>query len=390
MFGYYIEVSKSNLDLVPKEYERKQTTVNAERYFIQELKEREEIILNADEEIKDIEYQIYKEVFNEILKRVVSIQSAAVFIAELDCITTFAHVSEKYGYNRPEIVTNGDLKIVDGRHPVVERVLGNQRFVPNDTYINTTTDQLHVITGPNMSGKSVYIRQVALITLMAHIGCFVPAKEAKISMIDRLFVRSGASDIITEGLSTFMVEMVEAAYILNHATKNSLIVMDEIGRGTSTYDGISIASAIAEYLVSSFGEEGPKTLFATHYHELQNLEDKFKNIKNYQVLVKHENGKPVFLHKVVSGGASHSFGVSVAKMAGVPDQVVTRANNILSSFENGDMPDVPLDNVPSSEGSASKEVAQIIKTLEETDINKTTPIDALNLIMKLKEQTIDL
>ena len=389
VFGFYIEVSKANADAVPDNYVRKQTLVNAERYITPELKEQEEIVLAASESINELEHKLFLEIVDEVLKSVEVIQTAAKAAAQLDCLLTFAHLAEKNNYSKPEIVENGELRIEDGRHPVVEHLVANSQFVPNDTYLNTTDEQLHIITGPNMAGKSVYIRQVALIVLMAHLGCFVPAKKAEVSLVDRIFVRSGASDVITEGLSTFMVEMIEAAYILNHATKNSLIVMDEIGRGTSTYDGISIASSIAEFLVTNFKDGGPKTLFSTHYHELQELENKFEGIKNYQVRVKHENEEPVFLHKVSSGGASHSFGVSVAKMAGIPKLVVSKAKDLLEGFEkntvspNGNsMTDQEMAaQVPP--GVEEKEHAEFAKRIKELDIDKLSPIDALNTLNEI-------
>lgn len=335
VFGYFIEITKSNLASVPENYIRKQTMVNAERYITPELKEKEELVLTADEKINDLEYNLFVEVVNEVLKKVEQIQQTSDAISELDCLVSFAEISEKNNYCLPKLNSKGILEIIEGRHPVVEQLTEHNSFVPNDTFLDSADNQLLIITGPNMAGKSVYIRQVALIVLMAHIGCFVPAKSAKISIVDRIFVRSGASDVITEGLSTFMVEMIEAAYILNHATKDSLIIMDEIGRGTSTYDGISIASAITEYLVSHYKDGGPKTLFATHYHELQLLAENHSAIKNVQMAVKHENGEPVFLHKVIPGGASHSFGLAVAKMAGVPDKVLKNAKSILDKLEAG-------------------------------------------------------
>ncbi|MFC1722413.1 DNA mismatch repair protein MutS [Patescibacteria group bacterium] len=380
VFGYYIEVSKANLSSVPESYIRKQTLVNAERYITPQLKEQEEKVLAAEDVSTKLEHELFLEVTNEVLKSVEELQTLAKIVAYLDCLINFSDISEKNNYVLPEIVESGDIDITDGRHPVVEKLIENEQFVPNDTAMGVNTSQLHIITGPNMAGKSVYIRQVALIVLLAHIGCFVPAKKATVSIVDRIFVRSGASDVITKGLSTFMIEMVEAAYILNHATNRSLIVMDEIGRGTSTYDGISIASAIAEYLVTFYKEGGPKTLFATHYHELQNLEDQFASIVNFQVAVKHENGEPVFLHKVIPGGASHSYGVSVARMAGVPIEVVSRAEDLLREFEKDSIlkVDAPLKTVDLSEGLL------IYKKLEEVDVNKLTPLDALNLLQELQ------
>jgi DNA mismatch repair protein MutS len=278
VFGYYIEVSNSNLPSVPEEYYRKQTLVNAERFITEELKHYENLILNAEEEIGELEFKLFNEAVEEVLVYTKQLQKVAAAVASIDVVVGFASLSEEQNYNRPKIITKGNIKIAEGRHPVVEQLLEDSQFVPNDTLLNDTDHQLLLITGPNMAGKSVYMRQVALIVLLAHMGSFVPAKSAEISIVDRIFVRSGASDIIASGLSTFMVEMVETAHILNHATEKSLIIMDEIGRGTSTYDGISIAWAVAEYIVTS--NQKAKTLFATHYHELQKLEEKYpKKIK---------------------------------------------------------------------------------------------------------------
>ncbi len=382
VFGYYIEISNSNLEYVPENYIRKQTLVNAERYITPELKEQEELVLSASEELKNLEYDLFLEVVQEVLKCIDTVQNSAEATAILDCLVTFADTAERNNYVRPNMTTDGVIDIKNGRHPVIELLIENQQFVPNDVCLDNSENQLLLITGPNMAGKSVYIRQVAVLVLMAHIGSFIPATEASISLVDRIFVRSGASDVISKGLSTFMVEMIEAAYILNHATKDSLIVMDEIGRGTSTYDGISIASAIAEYLVTGYSSGGPKTLFATHYHELQNLESQLTGVKNFQVIVKHENGTPVFLHKVVTGGASHSFGVAVAKMAGVPDQIISRAKILLRSYENGDaeLPSIIYDN-------AAIENSPITEKLKEIDPQKITPIEALNILVDLKKLT---
>ncbi|MBP7928062.1 DNA mismatch repair protein MutS, partial [Patescibacteria group bacterium] len=334
VFGYYIEISNANLSLVPKDYLRKQTMVNAERFITKELKEKETIVLQAEETVQELEHSIFLNMVEGVLKNITLLQNMSNAIAQLDCLLSFAHLAAKKNYVRPDINTSGVVDIKDGRHPVVETLLDEIAFCPNDTYLDYKTQQLMLITGPNMAGKSVYIRQVALIVLLAHLGGFVPASFANISLMDRIFVRSGASDIITQGMSTFMVEMSEAAYILNHATKDSLIILDELGRGTSTYDGISLASAIAEHLVSNYGSFGPKTLFATHYHELQELEKKYKNIKNYQVLVNQTPSGPVFLHKVIVGGAPHSFGIEVARKAGIPASIIDKAVEILKVWES--------------------------------------------------------
>ncbi len=335
VFGFYIEVSRANSQNVPKHYDRKQTLVNAERYITPELKKHEEIILTAEEKINELEYGIFLELITYISKSTTPLQEAAQAIGELDCILSFAQSAEEENYCRPKIELTGGIIITNGRHPVVEKLLDNREFVPNDVHLDNKTNQLLVITGPNMAGKSVYMRQVALLVLMSQIGSFIPAESAQIEIVDKIFVRSGASDVITAGLSTFMVEMVETANILNNATSSSLIIMDEIGRGTSTYDGISIAWAVAEFLVSDT-KKSPKTLFATHYHELEDLESFFPNkVKNVQMAI-YENGEePIFLHKVIPGGAGYSYGISVAKLAGVPKQVTKRAQEILLQLEKG-------------------------------------------------------
>ena len=333
VFGFYIEVSKSNLKNIPKEYERKQTLVNAERFVIPELKVHEEIILSAEEILSEIEYKIFLALVEEIRANSQDLRDVAQIIAQIDCLLSFAQSAELENYCRPVLTNKNSIDIKNGRHPVVEALLQDHQFVPNDTVLNKT-QQLMILTGPNMAGKSVYIRQVALIVLLAHMGSFVPAESAEISLVDKIFVRSGASDVITSGLSTFMVEMVETANILNNATSKSLIVMDEIGRGTSTYDGISIAWSIAEYLVTNKLTIYPKTLFATHYHELERLEQEFQNkVKNFQMAVEDSEGEPIFLHKVLEGGAKHSYGIAVAKLAGLPKSITTRAEKILHELE---------------------------------------------------------
>jgi DNA mismatch repair protein MutS len=332
VFGYYIEISRSNLAHVPKDYIRKQTTVNAERFITLDLQRYEEIVLKGQEKINKLEFQLFKEVILFVLSHAKEIQKIAEAIAMVDCLISFAHTADSERYVKPTIITTGEIKIEDGRHPVVEQ-LPDTSFVPNNTLLNNDDSQLIIITGPNMAGKSVYMRQVALITLLAHIGSFVPAKRASISLVDRIFVRSGARDSIGRGLSTFMVEMVETAYILHHATQDSLIIMDEIGRGTATYDGISIAWAIAEYLVTHEAHSA-KTLFATHYHELQDLEKHHPDkIKNYHMAIEEHKNNPVFLYRLTRGGAHGSYAIAVAKLAGVPDKVTKRAIELLSQFD---------------------------------------------------------
>lgn len=371
VFGYYIEISRPNLHLVPEDYIRKQTLVNAERFITPELKEHEEMILSAEEKINKIEYELFQKVLERVLENSEAIQKAAYGIAVLDCLLSFVYLAEREAYCRPEIVDSGETKIKDGRHPVVEKLLLENQFVPNDVVLNHKNQQLLIITGPNMAGKSVFIRQVAVIVLMAHMGSYVPADKAKISLVDRIFVRSGASDFITSGLSTFMVEMIETANILNYATDKSLIILDEIGRGTSTYDGVSIAWSVAEYLVEN-PKISSKTLFATHYHELQELEEKFKKVKNYQMAVENNVDDPVFLYKVVPGGASHSYGVAVAKLAGVPGEVTEKALEVLQ-------------NLDGTSKKPSYEENKLIKKLQKLDLDNMSPLNALNKLAELQE-----
>jgi DNA mismatch repair protein MutS len=378
VFGFYIEVSKANVNLVPKNFVRKQTLVNAERFITDELKSHEEIILSSEIAIKEMEYEIYLKTLKEVLSYTKQIQKAAEAIAETDCVINFAELAIENHYVRPKILYSGEIKIKKGRHPVVEKLLEEKEFVPNDVCLDNITQQLLLITGPNMAGKSVYIRQVAIIILMAHIGSFVPAQTANISIVDKIFVRSGASDAITSGLSTFMVEMVETAYILNHATSKSLIIMDEIGRGTSTYDGISIAWAIAEYIVTKY-KVAPKTLFATHYHELQKLEEIYpKKISNYHMAIEEKNNEPIFLHTVMKGAASHSFGVAVARLAGVPEEVISNAYKMLHTLE------IREEYTPKKTQSKNNE--EIITEISSININNTTPMDALQFLEKIKNK----
>jgi len=381
VFGFYIEISKSNLHLIPPNYIRKQTLVNGERFVTSELKHHEEIILSAQERINTMEYDMFMSVLDTIITYTSAIQDGAEAIAILDCLLSFAVLAEKGNYIRPKLLMSGEIKIKKGRHPVVEQLLSEIQFVPNDVTLDNIHQQLLLITGPNMAGKSVFIRQTALIVLLNQLGSFVPAQSANLSIVDRIFVRSGASDVITSGLSTFMVEMVETAHILNHATKQSLIVMDEIGRGTSTYDGISIAWAVAQYLVSS-SNGSPKTLFATHYHELQALEEEYPTkIKNYHMAVEEVNGEPIFLHTILPGGASHSFGVAVAKLAGVPQPVIKKAMEILRTLEQRHIQvnttDIPIEVRTTSDVS----IGDLLRSLT---IHEMTPLQALNMLAQLK------
>lgn len=381
VFGFYIEVSRATAHLVPENYIRKQTLVNGERYITPELKTEEEKIFSAEEELKTLEYRLFTETLQKVLSFTEEIQSASQSIAALDCLINFAQLAETNHYIRPRLLYSGEIRIKGGRHPVVEKLFPEHRFVPNDVILNNINQSLLVITGPNMAGKSVFLRQVALIVLMAQMGSFVPAKSAHISLVDKIFVRSGASDAVASGLSTFMVEMVETAYILHHATKDSLIIMDEIGRGTSTYDGISIAWAVAEYLVTKI-KPSPKTLFATHYHELQDLEKLFpKRIKNYHMSVADQSGEPVFLYTLLQGGASHSFGVAVAKLAGIPSEVIAKANVMLHQLENRDIEKEGNGEVKKMANGLEKELARI-------DVNKMTPIEALNKLSELQKKVL--
>ncbi len=395
VFGFYIEVSKSNSNLVPKHYMRKQTLVNGERFITHDLKKHEEIILSAQEKVNDLEYKLFMQTLDLVLNYTSQIQSACVGIATLDILINFANISQKYNYVRPKILYSGEIKIEKGRHPVVERLLPmDQQFVPNDVTLDNISQTLLVITGPNMAGKSVFIRQVAIILLMNQIGCFVPVKQAKLSLVDKIFVRSGAADNITSGLSTFMVEMVETANILNNATSNSLIIMDEIGRGTSTYDGISIASSVAKFLATCL-KPAPKTLFATHYHELQELENEHSNIKNFHMSVSEHNDQPVFFHTLLPGGASHSFGVAVAKLAGLPEGVIKDAEKTLHELEIRTSSNVILEGVkrPITSFQDDNRLNQqtilfhvIQKELANLDIANLTPLEALNKLAEIKEK----
>ncbi len=387
VFGFYIEISKANLSSTPADYIRKQTLVNGERFITPDLKKHEEIILNTEDEINKKEYLLFQKIIDYTLSYTKELQDAAYAIAVLDCLTNFAYIAEKNSYIKPQLIDTGEIHIKQGRHPVVEKLLDEEnQFVPNDITLNHDNQQILLITGPNMAGKSVLIRQVALIILMNQIGSFVPAEKATLSLVDRIFVRSGASDVITSGLSTFMVEMVETAYILHHATKNSLIIMDEIGRGTSTYDGMSIAWAVAEYLAIN-NTITPKTLFATHYHELQALEQEYQGrIVNFQMDVIEENNQPIFLHSLQPGGASSSYGIAVAKMAGIPDLVIKRAKEKLAEMENKNTQYANAMYTPSVEQTISIIEHVITDEILNVDLHQMTPLDALNYLAGLKEK----
>lgn len=385
VFGYYIDVTKANLDKVPPDYIRKQTLVNSERFITDELKVYEDKIFNAEERISVIEAKIFNDLRNFILKYTEPIQKNAATIAAIDVLVSFAEVSEIYNYKRPEINESDRIEITEGRHPVIERLLpAGEKYIPNDTTADTEENQILILTGPNMSGKSSYLRQTGLIVLLAQIGCFVPAKNACIGIVDKIFTRVGASDNIAKGESTFLVEMNEAANILNNATSKSLILLDEIGRGTSTYDGISIAWAITEFL-----HENPnvraKTLFATHYHELNALADMYDRIKNYRVEVREHGDKVIFLRKITEGTADHSYGIQVAQMAGLPDAVTKRAKDILKTFEDKEYRRKHRDDIQISLFELSDD-DKIKSRLKQVDIENITPLEALNILKQLKEE----
>ncbi|HSM56461.1 MAG TPA: DNA mismatch repair protein MutS, partial [Candidatus Sulfomarinibacteraceae bacterium] len=382
VFGYYIEVTKANTELVPDDYVRKQTLTNSERYITPELKEYETLILNAEERILEIERRLFDEVCAEVGEAAERLLHTAQLLARLDVAASLAEVAAHHDYVRPEIDEDTRLHIVSGRHPVVERTLQLERFVPNDTCM-TDDERIHIITGPNMSGKSTILRQAALIVLLAQIGSFVPAREAHVGLTDRIFTRIGAHDELHAGRSTFMVEMVETAEILNHATPRSLLILDEIGRGTSTYDGLSIAWAIVEYL-HNHPRLRPRTLFATHYHELTGLADVLPLVANYNVAVAEEGDDVVFLHELVPGGADRSYGIHVAQLAGLPRDVVSRAKEILRNLEQ----QAPTSSVtpshlkPAQQAALFPETSPILEELKELDVTNMTPLEAINTLFE--------
>ena len=391
VFGYYIEVTKSYLNLVPDSYMRKQTLSTGERYITEELKKLEEEILGAEEKLTDLEYKLFLEVRTKIAMQIERIQKSATVVATLDVLTSFATVAEDMNYTMPEINEGPEIEIKNGRHPVIEKMLPRGSFIGNDTYLNKTSDRLSIITGPNMAGKSTYMRQVALITLMAQIGSFVPADFAKIGVVDKIFTRVGASDDLSMGESTFMVEMMEVATILKDATSNSLIILDEIGRGTSTYDGLSIAWAVAKYIADT-NKCGAKTLFATHYHELIEMEKQQEGVKNYSIAVKEKGEDIIFLRKIVEGGTDESYGIHVAKLAGVPKEVLKNANEILKGLERRSMlgqkkmEKEKKDEVAGQLNMYNYKLAEIAHEIDKININELTPIEALNILVRLKEQ----
>lgn len=395
VFGYYIEVTKANAALVPDSYVRKQTLVNAERYINQELKEFEQTVLTAEEKIRDRENELFNRLRDDLMPHLPDIQYNAFRVAELDALCALAEVAEKHAYVCPEIDEEDVLDIRDGRHPVVETALKKEGFVPNDALLDLQQNRLLVITGPNMAGKSTYIRQVALIVLLAQMGSFVPAAHARIGVVDKIFTRIGASDSLITGQSTFMVEMTETARILANATDRSLVILDEVGRGTSTFDGVSIAWAVAEYL-HDLGGRGVRTLFATHYHQLTDLAASKDGVKNYNIAVKEWGEKIIFLRKIMEGGTSRSYGIEVARLAGVPAEVIVRAKEILRNLEKGEFDEIGMPRIARGQNVPRRGQAQlslfvesedeVVGDLRQIDISTLTPLEALNKLSELKNK----
>jgi DNA mismatch repair protein MutS len=406
VFGYYLEVTKSYQDLVPKDWTRKQTLANAERYTTDKLKELEDIILGAEDKLFSLEYDLFCQIRDKIASEVKRIQKTAKAIAKLDVFASLALVAEQNNYVCPEMNTEGLIDIKNGRHPVVEKTISNDMFVANDTLLDNKSNRISIITGPNMAGKSTYMRQTALIVLMSQIGSFVPADSAKIGIVDRIFTRVGASDDLAGGQSTFMVEMTEVANILRNATRNSLLILDEIGRGTSTFDGLAIAWAVVEH-ISNTSILGAKTLFATHYHELTELEGKIDGVNNYCIAVKEQGDDIIFLRKIVKGGADKSYGIQVAKLAGVPASVLKRANDIVNELIGNDLAlkartvpteveqprcDTLYDNISLEQQFSLFSMYgndDIITEIRDMDITNLTPIDAINKLYQLQKKIKD-
>jgi len=404
VFGYYLEVTKSYLNMVPEDYIRKQTLTNAERYTMPRLKELEDTILNAEDKLCTLEYDLFCEIRDRIAGEIERIQTTAKAVARLDVFCSFSLVAEQNHYVRPVLNEKGQINIKDGRHPVVEKMIEHDMFIPNDTYLDNNSHQIAVITGPNMAGKSTYMRQTALIVLMAQVGSFVPARQAAIGIVDRIFTRVGASDDLASGQSTFMVEMSEVANILRNATRNSLLILDEIGRGTSTFDGLSIAWAVIEH-ISNRKLLGAKTLFATHYHELTELEGKMNNVNNYCIAVKEKGDDIVFLRKIIKGGADKSYGIQVARLAGVPDMVIDRAKEIVEQLSDNDITEkVQSISIVDGGAPARKQEhydeldleqislfdtvtdADVLDELKNVEVSTMTPLDALNTLYRLQNK----
>lgn len=393
VFGYYIEVTKANAALVPASYVRKQTLVNAERYINQELKDFEQTVLNAEEKIREREYELYLNVRNDIAQYINEIQKNSSLVADLDAFAAFAEVAEKYRYTCPDVDDEDAIIIKEGRHPVVEAAFSREGFVPNDSLLDIAGNRLLIITGPNMAGKSTYIRQVALIVLLAQMGSFVPAAKVKIGVVDKIFTRVGAADNLARGQSTFMVEMTEMAEILKNATSRSLVILDEVGRGTSTFDGLSIAWAVAEY-IHDFKGKGVRTLFATHYHQLTDMAATREGVRNYNIAVKEWGDKIIFLRKIMEGGTSRSYGIEVARIAGVPEEVILRAKEILHNLEKGEFDEIGMPRIARGLNVAKNNQPQlnlfmesedeIISELRNLDISAMTPLEALNKLNELK------
>ena len=394
VFGYYIEVTNSFKDKVPEDYIRRQTLANAERYTMPRLKELESDILGAEEKLTVLEYNLFCDIRDTISEHIGRIQGTANAVAMLDALCSLSHVAMKNRYVRPSLNSRGVIDIKEGRHPVVEQLSGGEMFIPNDTYLDETSS-IDVITGPNMAGKSTYMRQSALIVLMAQVGSFVPAKSADIGICDRIFTRVGASDDLSSGQSTFMVEMTEVANILRNATSRSLLILDEIGRGTSTFDGLSIAWSVIEYISENIKA---KTLFATHYHELTELEGKITGVRNFCIAVKEQGDDIVFLRKIIRGGADKSYGIQVARLAGVPDKVLNRAKELVEQLLDVDITET-VKEIASNAPDAVREEAyeqlslfdhssdrEIINELASADLTATTPIEALNLLYRLQNE----
>jgi len=391
VFGYYIEVSRANLSLVPDDYQRRQTLTGGERYITPELKEYESLILNARERMEDLESALYRQVCHQVGDGANQVFQAAATVAQVDVFSSLGEAANRYGYVRPEMDVDQGLQITEGRHPVVERVLTTGSFVPNDTTLSADGEQLVVLTGPNMSGKSTYIRQVALIVLMAQIGSFVPAKSATVGLVDRIFTRVGLQDDLATGQSTFMVEMTETATILNNATRRSLIILDEIGRGTSTYDGLSIAQAVAEH-VHNDPELGCRTLFATHYHELTELANTLPRARNYSVAVAEEDGEVVFLHRIIPGAAGRSYGIHVARLAGLPRDVIRRAWEVLGILEGASQNGATRGLAARSQDAQGRQLGlfapspEVLEELLKLDVTTMTPMEAINALYTLQKR----
>jgi DNA mismatch repair protein MutS len=396
VFGYYLEVTKSYFDLVPDYFIRKQTLANCERYITQELKDIEENVLGAEEKVKELEYSLFIEIREKILKEVARVKETASSLSILDVLSTLGEIAERENYVKPIMDHSNVIQIENGRHPVVEKIRGQESFIPNDTLLDTQDNRIAIITGPNMAGKSTYMRQVAAIVLMAQMGSFVPASFARIGVVDKIFTRVGASDDLAGGKSTFMVEMSEVANIIHHATKKSLVLLDEIGRGTSTYDGLSIAWAVIEY-ISNLDRIGARTLFATHYHELTELEEQSRGIKNYCISVKEKGEDIIFLRKIIRGGADGSYGIQVAKLAGIPNSIIYRAREILEKLEKADIAKLEKrykKATPNIEGQLdiftvnglSDKEKGVLQTIRDLELSSLTPLDALNVLYGIQQE----